>query len=689
MKRFLITSVLFFISIQFLYSQDGNNAWTLNGAGIGRIYCGVINPSNQSILYVAGLDSGIYKTTNGGLNWFAVNNGLLSKRIQCLAIAPSDPNVLYAGTDTLGTTGNNGVYKTTNGGGNWVLMIGGLTELSVQSMVVSPANTNTVWACVFNAIGPAAVGLWKTTNGGTNWFASNTGINDTNKNVLSIAINPLNPNVLYVGTSLVLPGSTGPSKIYKTYNGGANWVLRSTGLPDTTAANNPVRALEVLSSDTSIVGAGLFMNSAMLNGGFYLSTNGGQSWVQKHSGLPGVTGSLIRSLKMRSATEFFVGMDGGTTTKGVWRTTNGGNNWVEFTNTVMSNLHPVRMLLFKTTGDTTLYAGAAGTVDSLKGVYAYTWPGAPSAPLPDLIYYKFKNNPSSTSVINYAVPGVGSNPASITGTSVTLAPGGQFDSCLSGTGATGGHINSNWATNFGAGSWTISMWLTIPSSTTLYYLFEESTGGFRCFTGGAAGAGGILLRGTGVTDITVPSVSPGPTVVHFVYDSATATVTAYKNGVFALAVPQATPLNLATGTNFQVGGYSTLASINGLMDEFRVYRRALGQAEITATWNQNLGVLTGITPVLSSIPAEYSLSQNYPNPFNPVTKISFAIPKSGIVIIRVYDVLGREISVLINEFRNAGEYIVSYDASAFSSGTYFYRLESNGYINTKKMTLIK
>ena len=341
MKKSLIAFLLLFVAFQLAYSQDGNNAWTLNGTNMGRIYCGVIDPSNQATMYVAGLDSGVFKTVNGGINWVAINNGLLSKKVQCIAIAPSSPSTIYVGTDSLGTTGTNGVYKTTNGGANWTLMIGGLTEIAVQSIVVHPTNPNIVWACVFNGVGAAIQGLWKTTNGGTNWFASNTGIASDNKNVLSIAVNPLNPNVLYVGTSLILPGSTGPSKIYKSFDGGANWKLFSNGLPSTSTDNNPVRCLEVLKNDTSVVGAGLFVNA--LTGGFFLSTNGGQLWTKKHNGLPAVAGSLIRSLKMRSANEFFVGMDGGTTTKGVWRTTNGGNNWVDFNNTVMTNTHPVRV----------------------------------------------------------------------------------------------------------------------------------------------------------------------------------------------------------------------------------------------------------------------------------------------------------------------------------------------------------
>lgn len=91
------------------------------------------------------------------------------------------------------------------------------------------------------------------------------------------------------------------------------------------------------------------------------------------------------------------------------------------------------------------------------------------------------------------------------------------------------------------------------------------------------------------------------------------------------------------------------------------------------------------------IPVKYDLSQNYPNPFNPVTKIDFDLPKDSRVNIAVYDILGREMKSIVNEFKKAGYYTVTYDASALSSGTYFYRLLTDGDKNiiTKKLTLVK
>lgn len=92
---------------------------------------------------------------------------------------------------------------------------------------------------------------------------------------------------------------------------------------------------------------------------------------------------------------------------------------------------------------------------------------------------------------------------------------------------------------------------------------------------------------------------------------------------------------------------------------------------------------------LSGIPITYSLSQNYPNPFNPVTKINFSIPKQGIVKLKVYDVLGKEVMTLVNEQRPAGNYSVEFNASNLSSGAYFYRIEAGEFIDVKRMIVIK
>ncbi len=99
--------------------------------------------------------------------------------------------------------------------------------------------------------------------------------------------------------------------------------------------------------------------------------------------------------------------------------------------------------------------------------------------------------------------------------------------------------------------------------------------------------------------------------------------------------------------------------------------------------------VTGITNSNGIIPSEYLLSQNYPNPFNPSTSIKFSLPKSGNVILKVYNSLGKEVETLISEDMVAGTYTVSYDASKLTSGMYFYKISVNGFTDTKKMMLVK
>ncbi|MCI0472952.1 MAG: T9SS type A sorting domain-containing protein, partial [Ignavibacteria bacterium] len=97
--------------------------------------------------------------------------------------------------------------------------------------------------------------------------------------------------------------------------------------------------------------------------------------------------------------------------------------------------------------------------------------------------------------------------------------------------------------------------------------------------------------------------------------------------------------------------------------------------------------LSGETEV--GIPKKFDLSQNYPNPFNPTTKINIDLPEDGKVEMRIYDMLGREAAVLLNEFRTAGYHTVTFNASDLSSGIYFYRIAAGKYTGIKKMVLLK
>jgi hypothetical protein len=101
------------------------------------------------------------------------------------------------------------------------------------------------------------------------------------------------------------------------------------------------------------------------------------------------------------------------------------------------------------------------------------------------------------------------------------------------------------------------------------------------------------------------------------------------------------------------------------------------------------GKLTSVNEDYSSKPKQYSLYQNYPNPFNPVTSIKYQLPKDSNVSLKVYDMLGREVAVLVNEYKQAGYYKVDFNGSTLSSGVYIYRLTADKFVATKKLILMK
>ncbi|MCH7963038.1 MAG: T9SS type A sorting domain-containing protein [Bacteroidetes bacterium] len=103
----------------------------------------------------------------------------------------------------------------------------------------------------------------------------------------------------------------------------------------------------------------------------------------------------------------------------------------------------------------------------------------------------------------------------------------------------------------------------------------------------------------------------------------------------------------------------------------------------------NTELVVDVEEIENDFITDFELNQNYPNPFNPTTTIKFQIPESSFITIKIYDVLGNEITTLINEEKPAGVYEVEFDASVYSSGVYFYNLQAGNFIDVKKMILLK
>lgn len=225
-------------------------------------------------------------------------------------------------------------------------------------------------------------------------------------------------------------------------------------------------------------------------------------------------------------------------------------------------------------------------------------------PNPEVLYYKFEN--SGTSVPNDALsPPAGTTTATILG---SITQGGSGGKCGNGSLVGSGiasstdYLNTGWATNLPSGSsWTISFWTKdITASSTLFYIFGDvSAGSFRCFTNGVAGANNWIIRGTGMTDVTVAGgATVAPHMTTFVYDAGAGNMKGYLDGVLVTTVAQSSTMSFSSAGPFKVMGYNTNvgAPSGGKLDEFRLYNRALGASEI-------LGLYTGPSASASSTPS--------------------------------------------------------------------------------------
>ena len=246
-------------------ASAGVNVWTTNGPAGGDIVALAIDPSNPTMLYAGTVNGGVFKSTNGGQTWSPANRGLgdpvygFVATVHDLAIDPSAPATLYAGTTYLG------VFKSTNGGESWSAVNTGFPDIGdgrpgglVLALAIDPTSPATIYAGTRSGFGGVFSGVFKSTNGGGSWSPINAGL--TNSDVLALAIDPATPATLYAGTS--------GGGVFKSTNGGESWTAISIGL-----TNTDVFALAIDPSAPATLYAGTF------GGGVFKSINGGGSWT--------------------------------------------------------------------------------------------------------------------------------------------------------------------------------------------------------------------------------------------------------------------------------------------------------------------------------------------------------------------------------------------------------------------------
>lgn len=616
------------------HTTNGGNSWnnqlvfgdTIQGANtiqflnINTGYVNVFSNSGGNF---------IYKTTNGGMNWFASGNSINGWMRK----------LYFKDVNTGWVCGESGyIHKTTNGGINWSSQ----QTLPIDVYYgISFVDYNTGYL-----VGYSGSRIQKTTNGGTNWFLlnnlygftlwdinfinANTGIAvgngailrttsggstwDTLKKPDYTGWNESYKNVIFSGSNTVwILGSTGDIK--KSTNSGMNWSSQRLG------SVSDLSDIQFLDNNTGYAAGWAFIKT----------TNSGTNWnILSDTGINCI--SFINSN---------TGYSGGRNNYCINKTTNGGVNWL--------NIHSSSGLLCKKISFTDINYGCA-LIASLGCYKIFTTTNGGN----NWIIYKYIDSTLSLNSIFFVDNQTGWVVGN--GNGISNKPSIILKTTNNGI---------NWVSQ--------SLSNLFKSLYSVYFINNQ--------TGWITGDGVVLKTTNGGNNwITTASVY-GVSVKFFNENMG------YVSSLSGLYK------STDGGINWYYSSYNQSVQIMGAYFINQNTGWAAGYyGSILKTTNGGNVFVNNISTVT---PSKYSISQNYPNPFNPITKIRFSIVSSprvlsgDLVQLKVYDVMGREVQVLVNESLKPGTYEVSFDGSSLTSGVYFYKLITAGFTETKKMLLLK
>lgn len=740
---------------QYGYAFDNSVMWTSIGPSpggyfsysniSGRTTTVRYHPTDPNIIYIGAAFGGIWKSTNGGLNWTSSSDFEVSLSSGSIAIDPADNNILYYGTGEATYSGasyyGRGILKSTNAGSTWVNLTSGLPSLTYCSrLVVKPGTKSAVFAAMGNS------GLYKSTNGGLNWVQVVSGRCD------DIVFSPNGTNAYISGSGTGYRISTDGGVTFTSSSaltmGTRNHLALCKNFPN-------VIYCSVYSGSTITVfkstDAGVTFNPAAPGTNF----NGGQAWYDFY----------IQVNPFDPDYAYVGSID-------IWRTTDGGTSFANITNGYSGGSVHVDQhnMDFNPVNSDELIAVNDGGVwkSSDRGT---SWTNL-NAGLTLTQFYRIAADPSNvlhvmggtqdngtqrtlgTQEWNAAFGGDGGevcfhsqNPLHILGETQNNGVRRSEDggttwmsatSGLSGSGSWVGPLISHpvtpevfytarqqvfISTNRGA-SWSA---ISSGTSGTIREMAISrsdpsvmfATSGSQVFKSTNAGTtytnvtSGLPTRT--ITGIYVHPDSSNVAVVTFsgfgagkVYkttngagswinisgnlpDSPVNDVLIYYPGVATSFYYAAMDIGVFVTSNF---GESWTELADGLPNTVAMhldFNQATNKLRIgthgRGVWETDIPV--GLVNYNNQVPSAYRLEQNYPNPFNPFTNIKYSIVNSGFVKLAVYDMLGRELRSIISQNQKSGTYTAQFDASKLTSGVYFYRLETRDFVETKKMILVK
>jgi photosystem II stability/assembly factor-like uncharacterized protein len=525
---------------RLLISTDSGNSWNVISSNTSR-NLGCIFFVNNNTGYITGDDGIVLRTSNQGVTWNTVNIGATNNL----------EDVVFINENTGIILSYNKVYRTTNASLSWSSES---LSVNLNGRILYHEN-NTVYT------GGSPFYLYRSTDFGESWSTNYEGFKNT-----------LNKVVYLDENTGIAAGYYG--KYYRTTNGGNIWK------EDSLNSDQHINDIDFLSDGISLM---------LTDSKIYKSTNNAENWNELFSE-PNFNCNELYFINASSG--FAVGNK-------IFRTTNGGVNWLK-----AANIQPQLIgYLVDVVFINELIGVAVGSSTSGSIIYrtsdgGFTWNGSAIG------FYNLLN-------------------------SVTKAG----DSTLVVFSSLGNVIRS---TNAGL-NWVINDPIV---NTGVQMQFINNTTGFLCGRSGSS-----MMKST-------------------------------NSGLNWFAIQ---------GPCLSIDGFYFLNENTGTVISY-VY----GSIMKTTTGGNPIGIET----ISEEIPVQFLLSQNYPNPFNPSTKIKFSIPATGQLQqlntkLVIYDMLGKEAAILVNEQLKPGIYEVNWDAGFYPSGVYFYKLIAGDYTETKKMVLVK
>lgn len=665
-KMFDSDNGIFINSDNILSTHDGGQSWQ-------RIYTGFpwknksISMADENTYFILADSSSIIKTTDRGNSWKYISTQQDIKYSSFIYF--KDINTGFA-VKIPGNTFSMSIFRTTNGGSNWRNVI---SNDSIRILSMKFINSQTGYASgVAGVYEHPKPKLFKTVDGGITW--------DTVVNNFNISF----PGIYFINENT---GFLHSNALYRTTDKGLNWTRINNNITGTVAE------IQFLDEQNGLLTAG---NKV------YKTVNGGVNWSPSNS-VPEVTG--LQYIYFSDNNTGYV-----SSYNKIFKTTNAGNSWTNIAGRNVLN-EPLRDISF---------SGNTGFIISDQRKILKTTDGGDNW---QLLNFNSQFSLNAITKLNESTWYIATDNGKIIKTTNT---GNSWDSLYSNvysptriefineqTGfgvckyndfikTTNGGVNWVITSPFGAQNWAMDF---IDAGMG----FVGSEGGqlYKTTDGGNAWTQSFPSPGSSIDDIQFIDHYTGFIALRFGYTNYGVMKT--TNGGVNW---EASLTGIPASDIFFVNERTGFANANGLLykttnggESWHHSETCDGNAFNVSYFTDSLtGWLIGQNGMIIKttnggksvtfeppveIPTSFYLFQNYPNPFNPVTTIRYGLPKDLNVKIKIYDILGRLVTQLVNDVQPAGNYSVNFDGSAYSSGIYFYTIETPDFIQSKKMILLK